>query len=167
MVLRELRPPRMQCNFLRRRRDINRLHIVGFRNRRFPVGASCEGLCQHEIQHPERNGGVIVFGGGLALYNGKRELVGALGVSGDLLHGPRRYLEDATQLKTRHGADERRAGPSDHSIFDIQNGASATGFGYPTCKGGNPRRNYQSLESACSRGAAEMNARPSALGGKI
>jgi len=31
----------------------------------------------------ERIGGVIVFGGGLALYNSKKTLLGAIGVSGD------------------------------------------------------------------------------------
>jgi hypothetical protein len=29
-------------------------------------------------------------------------------------------------------------GPSDNLIFDIQQGASSSGFGHPTCKGGEP-----------------------------
>jgi hypothetical protein len=28
--------------------------------------------------------------------------------------------------------------PSDNLIFDIQNGARASGFGHPACKGGKP-----------------------------
>jgi len=29
-------------------------------------------------------------------------------------------------------------GPSDNLIFDIQRGVSSSGFGHPTCKGGEP-----------------------------
>jgi len=38
---------------------------------------------QNDAMIGKAPGGVIVFGGGLALYNQKGELVGALGVSGD------------------------------------------------------------------------------------
>lgn len=84
-------------------------------------------------------GGVIVFAGGLALYNGKGELVGALGVSGDTS-----CTDHVVAWKMRHNLKLDTVpmgiapGPSDNLILDIQNGVSASGFGHPTCKGGQP-----------------------------
>ncbi len=84
-------------------------------------------------------GGVIVFGGGLALYDKQGHIVGALGVSGDTS-----CADHVVAWKTRHslGLDTVpmgvAPGPSDNLIFDIQNGVSASGFGHPTCKGGSP-----------------------------
>lgn len=86
-------------------------------------------------------GGVIVFGGGLALYSKKGELVGGLGVSGDTA-----CADHVIAWKTRHslGLDAVpmgvAAGPSDNLIFDIQNGVSSSGFGHPDCKGGKPSK---------------------------
>ena len=84
-------------------------------------------------------GGVIVFGGGLALYDKKGQIVGALGVSGDTS-----CADHVVAWKTRHalGLDAVpmgiAPGPSDNLIFDIANGVSSSGFGHPSCKGGNP-----------------------------
>jgi len=84
-------------------------------------------------------GGVIVFGGGLALYDKKGQIVGALGVSGDTS-----CADHVVAWKTRHalGLDAVpmgvAPGPSDNLIFDIENGVSSSGFGHPGCKGGNP-----------------------------
>jgi uncharacterized protein GlcG (DUF336 family) len=84
-------------------------------------------------------GGVIVFGGGLALYDKKGQIVGALGVSGDTS-----CADHVVAWKTRHalGFDAVpmgvAPGPSDNLIFDIQNGVSSSGFGHPSCKGGSP-----------------------------
>jgi uncharacterized protein GlcG (DUF336 family) len=84
-------------------------------------------------------GGVIVFGGGLALYSKEGKIVGALGVSGDTS-----CADHVIAWKTRHalGLDAVpmgvAPGSSDNLIFDIQNGASASGFGHPPCKGGTP-----------------------------
>jgi uncharacterized protein GlcG (DUF336 family) len=84
-------------------------------------------------------GGVIVFGGGLALYDKSGHIVGALGVSGDTS-----CADHVVAWKTRHslGLDNVpmgvAPGPSDNLIFDIQQGASSSGFGHPTCKGGEP-----------------------------
>jgi uncharacterized protein GlcG (DUF336 family) len=84
-------------------------------------------------------GGVIVFGGGLALYDKAGKIVGALGVSGDTS-----CADHVVAWKTRHtlGLDAVpmgvAPGPSDNLIFDIQNGVSSSGFGHPPCKGGNP-----------------------------
>ena len=84
-------------------------------------------------------GGVIVFGGGLALYNEKGELVGALGVSGDTS-----CTDHVVAWKMRHNLKFDAVpmgvapGPSDNLILDIQNGVSTSGFGHPTCKGCQP-----------------------------
>ena len=86
-------------------------------------------------------GGVIVFGGGLALYSKKGELVGGLGVSGDTA-----CADHVIAWRTRHslGLDAVpmgvAPGPSDNLIFDIQNGVSSSGFGHPDCKGGKPSK---------------------------
>jgi uncharacterized protein GlcG (DUF336 family) len=84
-------------------------------------------------------GGVIVFGGGLPLYNGKGELVGGLGVSGDTA-----CADHVVAWKTRRALKLDSVpmgvapGPSDNMILDIQNGTSSSGFGHPSCKGGQP-----------------------------
>ena len=84
-------------------------------------------------------GGVIVFGGGLALYDKQGHIVGALGVSGDTS-----CADHVVAWKTRHslGLDTVpmgvAPGPSDNLILDIQNGVSSSGYGHPDCKGGNP-----------------------------
>jgi uncharacterized protein GlcG (DUF336 family) len=82
-------------------------------------------------------GGLVAFGGGLALYDGQGHIVGGLGVSGDtacadhvIAWKVRRGLSlDAVPLGVaRNGTD--------NMILDIQNGASVSGFGHPSCKGG-------------------------------
>jgi uncharacterized protein GlcG (DUF336 family) len=84
-------------------------------------------------------GGVIVFGGGLALYDAKGKIVGGLGVSGDTS-----CADHVVAWKVRHelGFDHVpygvAPGQNDNMILDIQNGSSASGFGHPTCKGGKP-----------------------------
>lgn len=75
-----------------------------------------------------RIGGVNVFGGGLALYDAKYNLVGAVGVSGDTScadHNIAWRVRDALKL------DYVKAGvgtPGDNIIFD-----AANGFGHPKC----------------------------------
>lgn len=84
----------------------------------------------------KRIGGVNVFGGGLALYNNKGEIVGGLGVSGDSS-----CADHNISWETRHtlALDFVPAGvaPSknDQIIYDIEDGKSASGFGQPTCGG--------------------------------
>lgn len=88
-------------------------------------------------------GGVNVFGGGLALYNAQKVLVGAIGVSGDSS-----CADHNIAWKTRHGlgldwvpggvnaADTTRP---DNIIYDIKPqagqmpGVSASGWGHPAC----------------------------------
>ncbi|HEY6463333.1 MAG TPA: heme-binding protein, partial [Polyangiaceae bacterium] len=84
-------------------------------------------------------GGVIVFGGGLALYDGSGKLLGGLGVSGDTS-----CADHVVAWKLRHALllDAVPAGvapnSNDNMILDLQNGASVSGFGHPSCKGGKP-----------------------------
>jgi hypothetical protein len=84
-------------------------------------------------------GGIVVFGGGLALYSEKGEIVGGLGVSGGTS-----CSDHVIAWKVRHQLklDAVPMGPSpdhnDNMLQDIQNGVSASGFGHPVCKGGNP-----------------------------
>jgi uncharacterized protein GlcG (DUF336 family) len=81
-------------------------------------------------------GGVNVFGGGLALYASDGTLLGAIGVSGDLSCADHII---AWKTRDRLGLDFVPAGVADDGaddniIFDIgDNGASAGGFGHPTC----------------------------------
>ena len=84
-------------------------------------------------------GGVIVFGGGLALYDNRGKIVGGLGVSGDTA-----CADHVVAWKTRHALKLDSVplgvapGPSDNMILDISNGVSASGYGHPSCKGGQP-----------------------------
>ncbi len=87
-------------------------------------------------------GGVNVFGGGLALYNSQKVLVGAIGVSGDSS-----CADHNIAWKTRHGLnlDYVPAGVSndaarpDNIVYDItpqsgqMPGVSASGWGHPVC----------------------------------
>lgn len=87
-------------------------------------------------------GGVNVFGGGLALYNAQKVLIGAIGVSGDSS-----CADHNIAWKTRHGLglDYVPAGVSgdssrpDNIVYDITSqpgqmpGISASGWGHPVC----------------------------------
>ncbi len=87
-------------------------------------------------------GGVNVFGGGLALYDAKGTLVGAIGVSGDSS-----CADHNIAWRTRHalnldhvpggiGPDKTRP---DNIVYDITSatglatGVSASGWGHPSC----------------------------------
>ena len=84
----------------------------------------------------QRLGGLNVFGGGLALYNDKGELLGGIGVSGDSSCADHLL---AWRLRNELNLDFVPAGPSadgdDQIIFDITNGKSKSGFGQPSCGG--------------------------------
>ena len=89
-----------------------------------------------------RIGGVNVFGGGLALYDAKGHLLGAIGVSGDSS-----CADHNISWRTRHTLklDYVPAGVSgdatrpDNIVYDITNptgfpiGVSAGGWGHPAC----------------------------------
>ncbi len=87
-------------------------------------------------------GGVNVFGGGLALYNEKKQLIGAVGVSGDSS-----CADHNIAWRTRHtlkldyvpaGVSGDAARP-DNIVYDITNapglgiGVSAGGWGHAAC----------------------------------
>ena len=85
-------------------------------------------------------GGVIVFGGGLPLYDGSG-VIGALGVSGDTSCADHNI---AWRLRQKLGLDKVPAGVTDHDndaiIYDIAaDGTSASGFGHPKCGGKEPQ----------------------------
>jgi uncharacterized protein GlcG (DUF336 family) len=83
-------------------------------------------------------GGVIVFGGGLPLYSAAGKIVGGLGLSGDTS-----CTDHIIAWKVRHELhlDAVPMGPSpdhnDNMILDWKDNNSASGFGHPSCKGGN------------------------------
>jgi uncharacterized protein GlcG (DUF336 family) len=84
-------------------------------------------------------GGIIVFGGGLPVYNSRGEIMGGLGLSGDTA-----CADHVIAWKVRHALKLDTVpmgvapGPSDNLILDVTNGQSASGFGHPSCKGGQP-----------------------------
>ena len=87
-----------------------------------------------------RVGGTVVFGGGLALYDDRGELVGGLGVSGD-----ESCTDHVVAWKVRHGLnlDNVPAGVTkskdDNIVHDLSvdpgsgRMQSAGGYGHPTC----------------------------------
>jgi uncharacterized protein GlcG (DUF336 family) len=84
----------------------------------------------------KRIGGVIVFGGGLALYDGN-DVVGGLGVSGDSACADHNV---AWRVRQALGLDKVPAGVNpqrkDAIVYDMNNsGQSASGFGHPKCAG--------------------------------
>jgi uncharacterized protein GlcG (DUF336 family) len=84
----------------------------------------------------KRIGGVIVFGGGLALYDGQ-DVVGGLGVSGDSAcadHNVAWRVRRALALdKVPAGVNPQR---KDAIVHDMNSaGQSASGFGHPKCAG--------------------------------
>ena len=97
-----------------------------------------------------RIGGVNVFGGGLALYNTRRKVIGALGVSGDtscadhMIGWRLRNRLNFDNLAGVGGVAGDTARP-DNIVYDIVpnpnggTGNSAGGFGHPRCLNtGNP-----------------------------
>jgi uncharacterized protein GlcG (DUF336 family) len=87
----------------------------------------------------KRIGGVIVFGGGLALYD-DHDVVGGLGVSGDSAcadHNVAWRVRKALGLdKVPTGVNPQR---KDAIVYDMNSsGQSASGFGHPKCAGREP-----------------------------
>ena len=84
-------------------------------------------------------GGVITFGGGLALYDGK-SVVGGLGVSGDTSCADHNI---AWRVRQALGLDKVPAGVgpdhNDEIIYDLApDKTSASGYGHALCKGKEP-----------------------------
>jgi len=83
-------------------------------------------------------GGVIVFGGGLPLYSSDGRIIGGLGLSGDTSCTDHII---AWKVRSQLHLDAIPMGPSpdhnDNMILDWKNNQSVSGFGHPSCKGGN------------------------------
>ncbi len=81
-------------------------------------------------KHP---GGVIVFGGGVALYKDKK-LIGGLGASGNTSCADHNI---AWRVRKKLGMDQVPDGPTaqhnDAIVYDVVNGKSQSGWGHPTC----------------------------------
>lgn len=95
-------------------------------------------------------GGVNVFGGGLALYDELKGLVGAVGVSGNTScadHNIAWRVRDALDMDFLPPPPDGGVGdPGDNIIFDIAdddhgNPESADGFGHPECGDGSEAAN--------------------------
>jgi uncharacterized protein GlcG (DUF336 family) len=86
----------------------------------------------------EKIGGVNVFGGGLALYDASKKVVGAVGVSGDtscadhMIGWRVRHNLNLDHLAGVGGVSGDSDRP-DNIVYDIMGGVSAGGFGHPTC----------------------------------
>lgn len=93
-------------------------------------GTASDPFVGHQI------GGVVTFGGGLALYNGSKK-VGALGVSGDSScadHNVAWRLRHALNLD--HVPAGVAPGKNDGIIYDIlPDKSSESGYGHVACKG--------------------------------
>jgi uncharacterized protein GlcG (DUF336 family) len=99
----------------------------------------------------KKAGGIVVFGGGLALYDGAT-LIGALGVSGDTSGADHNV---AWRIRKSLGLDRVPAGitadGNDAIIYDIGlMGKSSSGYGHPVC--GNKEDHVAEEIGASSKG---------------
>ena len=85
----------------------------------------------------KRIGGVNVFGGGLALYDAQKNLIGAIGVSGDTACADHNIAWKTRQALNLHhvpaGVNKKGDKSNDNIIYDISNEKSQSGFGHPDC----------------------------------
>ncbi len=82
-----------------------------------------------------RVGGVNVFGGGLALYNAKGEIVGAIGVSGDTSCADHNIAwRTRNALKLDYVPAGVASDKTDNIIY-LANGEAPKGFAHPKCGG--------------------------------
>jgi uncharacterized protein GlcG (DUF336 family) len=109
-------------------------------------GNSANNGTANDFMVGKKIGGVNVFGGGLALYNDSRKVIGAVGVSGDTSCADHMI---GWRVRSTLMLDYVNAGPAslfagdgshpDNMIFDITpnpqggTGISASTFGHPTC----------------------------------
>jgi uncharacterized protein GlcG (DUF336 family) len=89
-----------------------------------------------------RIGGVNVFGGGLALYNAQKQIIGAVGVSGDSScadHNIAWRTRNNLKLDYVPGGVGPDSSRPDNIVYDITTppgfaiGVSASGWGHPVC----------------------------------
>jgi uncharacterized protein GlcG (DUF336 family) len=108
----------------------------------------------------KRVGGVMVFGGGLALYK-DHKLIGGLGASGNTSCADHNI---AWRVREKLGFDKVPNGPSpqhnDEIIYDVgPKGKSASGWGHPTCGRTAPAIAKQ-INSGIIKLVAEMHGAP-------
>ncbi len=78
--------------------------------------------------------GIIVFGGGLALYNKAGDILGAVGVSGDTSCADHNIAwRTRNMLRLDYVPAGVASDKTDNIIYDIHGGKSAGGFGHPEC----------------------------------
>ena len=81
----------------------------------------------------KRIGGVNVFGGGLALYNSKGEILGAIGVSGDTSCADHNIAwKIRSKLELDYVPGGVSADKNDQIIFDINPKGKSAGGGWPS-----------------------------------
>lgn len=93
-----------------------------------------------------RVGGVNVFGGGLALYNTDKQVIGAIGLSGDTSCADHEIAwkvrtalvgkgsgSGVVANKVPYGVVAISGVNTDNIVYDISGGASSSGWGQPQC----------------------------------
>ncbi len=105
-------------------------------------GSSAQNGLPNDYMVGRKIGGVNVFGGGLAMYNAQRKIVGAVGVSGDTScadHMIAWRVRSTLALDYVNGGVSGDTARPDNIIYDIAanpgggTGNSAGGFGHPRC----------------------------------
>jgi uncharacterized protein GlcG (DUF336 family) len=82
----------------------------------------------------KKPGGLVVFGGGLALYDKNAQPIGAVGVSGDSSCADHNIVwKTRSYLKLDYVPFGVSATKDDNIIYDISGGKSASGWGHPEC----------------------------------
>lgn len=82
----------------------------------------------------KKAGGLVVFGGGLGLYDKGGQPVGGIGVSGDSSCADHNIVwKTRSYLKLDYVPFGVSATKDDNIIYDISGGKSASGFGHPEC----------------------------------
>jgi uncharacterized protein GlcG (DUF336 family) len=83
----------------------------------------------------KRPGGTIAFGGGLALYDQSKKLVGGLGASGNTSCADHNIAWRMRQaLKLDNVSDGPSPDHNDEIVYDVgKDGKSESGWGHPTC----------------------------------
>jgi hypothetical protein len=99
-------------------------------------------------------GGVIVVGGGLALYRANGDLVGALGISGDTSCADHNIgWRTRSALKLDYVPNGVSPDKNDNIVYDYHFGKSLSGYGHPTCGNneGNIAKNLPKSETSGMR----------------
>lgn len=103
---------------------------VAYAGKQAKFGSSSDPMVSYRI------GGVNVFGGGLALYNAKGDIIGGMGVSGDSSCADHNIAWRARHtLELDYVPGGVSSDKTDQIIYDIKAGKSTGGFGHASCGG--------------------------------